>query len=70
MKKHALSHHNNSHGHFEDNENDNDNEADMETVIDPTQLLEVSRDSFDQIININIKVASYQDEDSNDASMD
>ena len=52
LKKHALSHHNNSHSNF-----DNENDADiMETVIDPTQLLEV---------------ASYQDDDddSNDISM-
>ena len=39
LKKHALSHHNNLNSHFDDNDNDND--ADMETVIDPTQLLEV-----------------------------
>ena len=44
LKKHALSHHDNSHGQFEDNDQDHD--ADMETVIDPTQLLEVRRDCF------------------------
>ena len=38
LKKHALSHHSNSHSNFDDNDNDADI---METVIDPTQLLEV-----------------------------
>jgi len=52
LKKHALSHHNNSQNHFDDNENDADI---METVIDPTQLLEV---------------ASYQDDDDDDNSND
>ena len=49
LKKHALSHHsnslsnslNNSHNNFDDNENDTENM--METVIDPTQLLEVGK---------------------------
>lgn len=59
LKKHALSHHsnslsnslNNSHNNFDDNENDTENM--METVIDPTQLLEV---------------ASYQDDDDEDCN--
>jgi len=53
LKKHALSHHNSNQNNSHSNLHHNDSENIMETVIDPTQLLEV---------------ASYQDEDDDDSN--